>query len=284
MSSSSPFNLSLVQFPNLSTISQYPALTVGLAIFSFLLLIIDLATGQALAHKFSLYPYAPIHFDLNRLSFYLLYHQGFIHWALNVFGLFTPMALFEKSHGTVYTGVTLNVLAVTAGLQYCLLGLVLYPNTHVIGLSGVVFSFLSYYAYKEHELRPVIYTFKVQGREYSIQTLYSPLILLVVSFFFLPGSSLFGHLAGISSGYLLGMGKLSILYPPSKVILFIEGKVERAIKLLDGVVIYYKEEDAIDQRGVSYNPILSQDIESAVNSDTLGTHYRGDGHVLGAAS
>lgn len=268
-------------FPNLSTISKYPALTVGLAIFTFVLLIIDLATSHALASKLSLYPGAPFHFDLNRLSFYPLFHQGFIHWVLNVVGLFTPMAIFERSHGTVYTGVTLNLLAVTAALQYCIVGSLLCPNTHVIGLSGIVFSFFSYIAYKEHELKPVIFTFKLSGREYSIPTLYSPFVFLVVTFILLPSSSLFGHLAGIGSGYLLGMDKLKILYPPSKIILFIEQKLQKPISLLDGIVVYYKEEDAIATRGVSYNPLLSQDVESAVNSDTLGVHYRGEGHVLG---
>ncbi|KAK7682980.1 hypothetical protein QCA50_014013 [Cerrena zonata] len=58
-------------------------------------------------------------------------------------------------------------------------------------------------------------------------------------------------------------------------------KLEKPISLLDGIVVYYKEEDAIATRGVSYNPLLSQDVESAVNSDTLGVHYRGEGHVLG---
>lgn len=263
-------------YPNLSTISQYPALTVGLSIFTFVLLLIDLGTNHSLAHKFSLSPLAPIKFDLNRLSFYLLFHQGLIHWALNVAGLFTPLSIFEQSHGTVYTGITLNLLAVTAALQYSLVGLLFFPHTHVIGLSGIVFSFFTFFAYKEHLSKPVIYTFKLLGREYSIPTLYSPLVALLVTFLLFPGSSFFGHLAGISSGYLLALDKLKILYPPSKIILWIEDKLSGAIGLLDGIVIYYREDESAENRGVSYTPILSQDVE-------LGAQYGGSGHVLGLA-
>lgn len=272
----SAFDYSQWSYPNLSTVSHYPALTVGISLFTFALLLVDLGTGHSLAHKFSLFPLAPIKFDLNRISFYLLFHQGLIHWALNVAGLFTPLSIFEKTHGTVYTGITLNLLAVTAALQYSLVGLLLFPHTHVIGLSGVVFSFFSFFAYKEHQLKPVIYTFKLQGREYSIPTLYSPFVALLVTLIILPGSSFFGHLAGISSGYLLAMDKLKILYPPSKVILWIENKLAGPIGLLDGVVVYYKEQDSVDARGISYTPILTQDEESGSTQPFVGS-----GHVLG---
>lgn len=272
----SAFDYSQWSYPNLSTVSHYPALTVGISLFTFVLLLIDLGTGHSLAHKFSLFPLAPIKFDLNRISFYLLFHQGLIHWGLNIAGLFTPLSIFEKTHGTVYTGVTLNLLAVTAALQYSLVGLLLFPHTHVIGLSGVVFSFFSFFAYKEHQLKPVIYTFKLQGREYSIPTLYSPFVALLVTLIILPGSSFFGHLAGISSGYLLAMDKLKILYPPSKVILWIEDKLAGPIGLLDGIVVYYKEHDSVDARGISYTPILAQDEESGSTQPFVGS-----GHVLG---
>lgn len=85
----SPLFINKLALPNLATITQYPALTVGLSVFTFLLLVIDLCSNQALSQKFSLYPNAPFEFDLNRLSFYLLFHRGFTHWLLNVVGLFS---------------------------------------------------------------------------------------------------------------------------------------------------------------------------------------------------
>lgn len=248
--------------PTIASLLQYPALTVGLALFTLVLLVVDLVTGHFLAHKFSLYPNAPLEFDLNRLLFYLLFHQGALHWLFNVIGLFTPMALFERAHGTVHTGITLNLLAVTAGLQFCILGVALYPNTNVIGLSGVVFSFLSFYAFKEHQLQPVLHTFQFQGRQYSIPTLWAPVLLLVVTLVLFPASSFFGHLAGISLGYLLAMGKLTILYPPLKIVLWIEKKVAPAIALLDGVVTFVKEDDAVHHRGVAYTSIWAAPGES----------------------
>lgn len=275
-----------LDLPNIATITQYPALTVGLSIFTFLLLVIDLCFNQALSQKFSLHPNAPFEFDLNRLSFYLLFHRGFIHWLLNVIGLFTPLAIFERTHGTVFTGVTLNLLAVTAGLQFCVLGKILYPNTHVIGLSGIVFLFMSFMAYKEHHSTPVIYTFKFQGSEMSIPTLYSPFIVLIVCMVLIPGSSFWGHLAGISSGYLLALGYIKFLYPPLKVILFIERKLKAPIHLLRSLVVYYREEDAVEQRGVGYNPILSTDAESSpnnvVSTGARTNTFAGDGQVLGS--
>lgn len=282
----SPINLDQLALPNLSTISHYPALSIGLSVFTFLLLIIDLSTNQALSQKFSLHPNAPFELDFNRLSFYLLFHRSFFHWLLNMVALFTPLAIFERTHGTVYTGVTLNVLAATAGLQFCLLGKLIFPSTHVVGLSGVVFLFMSYTAYKEHEHKPVIYTFKFQGREVSIPTLYSPFILLLVCTILLPGSSFWGHLAGISSGYLLALNYFRVLYPPLKVILFIESKLCKPISLLGGVVVYYDEENAINQRGVSYNPLLSTDAEAAGIEPQVHpapSTFNGGGHVLGNA-
>lgn len=255
-------------------VKQRPALTVGLGIFTFVLLAVDVIASHAIATKVSLYPGAPFHLDLNRLSLYPLFHQGLIHWALNYAAIFQPLSRFEVAHGTVYTGVTLNVLAVTAALQYSIVGILLFPNTHVVGLLGIVFSFAAYYAYKEHHTSPVLYTFKLQGREVLIPTLYAPFVFLVATVFLLPGSSFFGHLAGIGSGYLLALDKLKFMYPPSKIILWIEGKVAAAIALLDGLVVYYKEEDAIPQRGISYNPILNKDVESAATfseTNVLGT-------------
>jgi membrane associated rhomboid family serine protease len=283
----SPLFINKLALPNLATITQYPALTVGLSVFTFLLLVIDLCSNQALSQKFSLYPNAPFEFDLNRLSFYLLFHRGFTHWLLNVVGLFSPLAIFERTNGTVFTGVTLNVLAVTAGLQFCIVGKLLYPNTQVIGLSGVVFLFMSFMAYKEHHTTPVIYTFKYQGSEVSIPTLYSPFIFLIVCMVLIPGSSFWGHLAGISSGYLLALGYIKFLYPPLKAILFIERKLQTPINALRSLVVYYKEEEAIEQRGVSYNPLLSSDPESALNDIPVTTGARtnsfaGEGQVLGA--
>lgn len=248
-----------------SLINLYPALTVGLTIFTLFLFIIDLLTQHSLGHKFALYPGAIFEFDLNRLSFYLLFHTDFFHWLFNVIALFQPLATYERAHGTIYTGVLLNLLTVVAGLQYSILGTFLVGNqTKIIGLSGIVFLLLAYTAYKEHFTTPVLYTLNFgNGRSVQLPTLYSPFVLLVACTILLPNGSFLGHLCGISAGYLLGMDYLKILFPPHKIILFIDSKCDRAIRLLDGVVVFVREGDAVSTRSVGYVPILSNDLESA---------------------
>ncbi|EGV65746.1 hypothetical protein CANTEDRAFT_112606 [Yamadazyma tenuis ATCC 10573] len=268
-------------------LKDYPALTVGLIPFTFLLLLLDSFSNRALSNFFSLDPYAPFRFDLNRVSFYVLYHTGFTHYLVNILAIAAPMCHFERAHGTVHTGITLNLLAVTAGLQYCLLGSFLYPNTRVIGLSGIIFSFVTYFAVKEHEFQPVSFRFPLNGTDISLPTKYSPFVSLAIVTVIFPGSSFFGHLAGISSGYLLAYGKLNILYPPSSIIVAIENKLAGLIKLLDGLVDFVGEQEAINLRYVAYSPIFSSDPETvAISSSTdttAHTTFRSEGHVLGAA-
>lgn len=248
--------------PTLATLKETPALTAGLPIFTFFLLVVDLVTSHSLLEMFSLYPGAILAFDLNRLSFYLLFHKDIIHWALNIFALWTPLSIYERTHGTVNTGITLNLLAVVTGLQFSLVGYFLFPEMHVVGLSGVVFLFLAFTAYKEHFLTPVIYTLRVQGREVLIPTLYSPLLFVIVCAILLPASSIWGHLFGVFAGYLLGMDRLAFMFPPLKVVLWIEDKLSGAIGLLDGLVLFIREVDAVSIRGFSYAPIFSADPEA----------------------
>lgn len=266
------------ELPTLATLKKYPALTVGYVIFTFLLLVADAATSGALSRTFALYPGAPLKFDLNRLSFYLLYHNGLFHWAFNMVALFTPMARFETTHGTIYTGITLNLITILAGLQYCIVGLFLYPNEYVVGSSGVVFTFYTYYSYKEHLLNPILHTLKFQGREIQIPTLYSPFLLLVVCAIFMPQSSIWGHLAGISTGYILVLGYMKVLYPPSKVALYIERKLSTGITHLGELVRYYRELELVDVRGQTYTSIFDEDT---VTTTTESTPFRGEGHQLG---
>ncbi|KAK6461620.1 rhomboid protein 2 [Scheffersomyces coipomensis] len=299
MTSSTTSTSPVAQFFEIT--SKYPALTVGLTIFTFFLYIIDdFFLSFYLAHKFSLSPQSIGEFDLNRVSFYILYHKNILHWLFNVVTLFTPLAIFERNHGTVHTGITLNLLAVVTAIQYTIVGLFLYPDTSVIGLSGIAFSFLSYLAFNESKLRKTIHLFHYNNRDYTIPTLYTPVITLFLCLILIPGSSFFGHLFGLTSGYLLSFGYIKFLYPPPKVVLFIENKLSGAIAKLDGLVIFYKEED--NHREISYTSHFDKDLElgSFFNSLTSSTGitatststttaaateqttFRGDGHVLGA--
>lgn len=234
-----------------------PALSVGIILFSFLFYVVYPAGSTALL----LTPNAPLDLNLNAISFYIFPHVNLVHLVLNLFALFPLLSRYEKTHGTIYTGVTLNLVAVITALQFCVVGLLLYPSQAVGGLLGECFSFLMYYCYKEHTSTPVIYTFKVNGREVSIPTLYFPFINLFLIAVLVPSTSFFGHLAGISTGYLLATDRFSILFPPPKVLLFIEKKLAGGIVKLQNLVNYVREEDAVNERGVTYQPIFSSDLE-----------------------
>ena len=240
----------------LAFLQEYPALTVGLPIFTLVLLFLDAILGRVLSGACSLYPGAIFHLDMNRVLLYLLFHQNLPHWLLNSVALATPLALYERTHGTVNTGITLNLLAVVTAIPYLIVGSLIFPNVHVVGLSGIVFLLLAFTAFKEHGHNPVLYTFKLSGREYSIPTLWSPFFFLLVSVF-MPGSSFWGHLFGITTGYLLGMGKLDVLFPPLRAVIWIENKLARPISSLDGLVTFIREEDAVALRSVSYRPLFS---------------------------
>lgn len=256
-----------------SRLAKTPALTVGYVIFTFILLIVDTFTSQLLTAKFALFPGAPLHFDLNRLSFYLLFHTDLLHWGFNMLAIFTFLSKFEETHGTIYTGITLNLVTVVLALQYCLVGFFLYPDSYVTGTSGVFFALYTYFAYKEHKITPVLHTFTFQNRECVIKTIYSPFIILLVSFIVFPRSSFWGHLFGITTGFALALGYIKILYPPSKIVLYIERKLDWGISRLGKIVSWYGEEESIDVRGVSYKSFLWSEETEEIS--------QGEGRVLG---
>lgn len=265
-----------IQIPTLERLHEYPALTVGLTIFTFLLLLIDSSNGYFLSDKFSLYPDAPLNFDLNRLSFYLLFHTGLFHYILNIISLIPLIYTFEKKNGTIYTGITLNILAVVAGLQYCLLGHWFFPEEHIIGLLGIIFSFASYYAYKEHFSYPILYSFKISNFKIDIPTLVSPFIYLVIVAVIFPDSSFFGHLFAIFAGYFLALGYINFMYPPPKVVKWIETKLATPIGKLNIIVNWCYEEDLITNRPTYKSFFTELDLEQP----PLVT---GPGNVLGTA-
>lgn len=270
--------ISTLQLPSLERLHEYPALTVGLTIFTFLLLLIDSSQGWVLSEKFSLYPDAPLDFDMNRLSFYLLFHTGLLHYILNIITVIPFLYTFEKKNGTIYTGVTLNIMTVVAGLQYCLVGHWLYPEEHIIGLSGIIFSFVSYYAYQEHFHSPIMYTFKINTQQVDIPTLLAPFIYLLFVTIVFSSSSFFGHLFAISAGYLLGLGYVNFMYPPQKIIQYIETKLAKPLSKLNKIVNWCYEEDSLTSRTKGYNPLFAgTDLEqppvpSFSEENVLGTN------------
>lgn len=236
-----------------------PALSVGICIFSVLFYVIYPAESTALV----LYPTAPLDLNLNAISFYIFPHANLVHLVINLVALFPLLSRFEKAHGTVHTGVTLNLLAVAAALAYCVVGLLIFPSNGVAGLLGICFSFLTYYCHKEHVQTPILYRFNVAQHEVQIPTEYFPFINLFLIAILVPSTSFFGHLAGIGAGYLLSLDYLKVLYPPLKVVLFIERKLAPGINQLKRIVDFISEEDAVPERGLAYRPLFLSDLELA---------------------
>lgn len=251
--------------PNAETLDNLPAFTVGFTIFAIGFFGFYPRDSDAVI----LEPHAPLNLNLNAISFYIFPHLNVLHLLLNLVSLAPLLARYERSHGTVYTGVTMNILAVVAALQYCLVGLILYPTQHVAGLLGIVFSLLSYYCYKESHTHPSVYTFRARGNEFPIPTLYVPFLYLCLLALLFPNSSFFGHLAGISAGFLLATGKINFMFPPLKALQWIESKISPVINALHTIVVWTKESDAVDNRSVGYKPLLTGDLEQAASGTAV---------------
>lgn len=209
---------------------------------------------------------------VTRLSMYPLVHNSFFHLLFNLISLVSPLSQFERSHGTVYTGITLNNLALFTAIPYCIFGMLFYPKNAVLGASGWVFSFIGYFALKQSETRPTI---TISGN-LSLPTLYIPVIALVLMGVLVPGSSFVGHFFGLAVGYILGLGYFDkLLEGPSKVVIFIEGKLGWLIGLIPSQLNFYKEVDMKENRKHSYTPAGTFSGESS---------FSGEGVALGRES
>lgn len=261
----------------LGTLSQYPALMVGYAVFMFLVWAIDF--HHSLVEKLALSSSSLYEFDLNRISLYVIVHLDFFHWLVNTVSLMPLLWKFEPKFGTITTGVTLNLLAVVTALQFCIICRIFNYSLKVVGSSGIVFLLFTYNCYMDHFAHPVVATYRYLGREFKVRALHFPFIMLMVCFVLLPHSSFLGHLCGILSGFILGKGYLKVLYPPPKAILFIEKKLAVPIAKLAPLVTYYKEEQVMGSR-VHGPPSMVVDIEANLPG-TQRSQFELESRVLG---
>lgn len=246
---------------------DYAALTSGLSVFLVLIFLLsfffDINDAIALDPKALFYFNRMLFFAalklfwlsisstnavflVGKLSNYPLGHTSLLHLILNVVALYHPLANFELKHGTVYTGIVLNILAMATAIPFCFVGIVFFRNTHVIGASGWVFSFAAYFAHKESKTNAV---YKINSN-FAVPTLYLPVIFLFVTAILVPNSSFWGHLFGLLAGYLLAFGYLDkfISPPTKKVVPFIESKLNFLISRIPSKFYYLTEEAAVTLR------------------------------------
>ncbi|CEP62512.1 putative rhomboid protease RBD2 LALA0_S05e07294g [Lachancea lanzarotensis] len=252
------------------------ALSTGLMIFMFLLFILNFIFNIN-AH-IALKPNALFQLNLNSISMYPLGHVSFVHLLMNSISLYGPLTIFERSHGTVHTGVILNLLAVFTAIPYCLLGSLFFSKTEVIGSSGWCFSLLAYFSFKESIIRPQQRIFN----DYSLPTRYIPLVVLLIVTIFFPASSFWGHSIALLWGYALGSKEVyaAKLVPPSSLIQKIESKLDRAIAAIPLGVKFYREVDA--NRSESYTSLLGEESVLPLHSAPQHPSFQGEGRPLGA--
>lgn len=249
-----------------------PALTTGMVVFLVFLHFGD--TTGSWRDSNVLNRDALLDLQVGRLSMYPLFHLSIVHLLVNLFSFIPLLGMYESVHGTVRTGIVLNVTAVLAGIPYCIIMIILSNDTAVAGASGWVFTWLAYFAWKQHEVHPKI---TLAGR-IPMLTWATPLIPLVLSAIIFPGSSLLGHVLGLLIGYIYGMGFIDVLIEPStNVVEWIESKITPVISFLSYIVTWVTEVEARQLRTQAVGNILpiSQQPSSIAS-------ISGPGHVLGS--
>lgn len=247
-----------------------PAITSGLSVFMVVIFLIT-SVAPSVATSLELKSSALTSLQLNRLSFYPLIHINLLHLFFNIWALAPLLAMFETMHGTVRTGIVLNVLAVVPGVAYSILGMIMFPETTVAGSSGWVFSFLGYFAYNDYKRVPTWHI----ANNMNLPTWSTPLILLAITTILVPGSSFIGHLLGLGAGYAMAMGYLDFMIEPStKVVEFIESKLGRVISMIPPMFKYYREVAARETRAAF------RDSNILPVSEQSEAAFPGQGHTM----
>ncbi|RYP32337.1 hypothetical protein DL766_004012 [Monosporascus sp. MC13-8B] len=167
-------------------------------------------------------------FTMYRLNTFPLIHLNFFHAILNVLALTPLMERFEAEFGTL-TSLSLffGPLTMIPAFMYIFVErIILRGNTSVVGASMWVFLLLGIEAIRTYKTNPHL----VIGT-HNIPTWVSPLVMVVVVKALMPSSSLFGHMSGVATGYLFGLGYLKFVAPPEKVLRWIEGRLNLLARL-----------------------------------------------------
>ncbi|KAL2268126.1 hypothetical protein VTJ83DRAFT_2972 [Remersonia thermophila] len=198
-------------------------------------------------------------FSLRRTNTYPFLHMDVFHLIVNLIGVTPLLEKFERSYGTIPTvGLFIGPLSTLPAVLY--VGLeryILHLNTWIVGASVWGFLIFGIEALQRNRSTPHLV---VYGQR-TIPTWATPLAMVVVVAFLMPGSSALGHLCGVVVGYVFGMGYLNRLVPPDKVCRWIETKLQ-----LKARVPYYV---SIDQKTFGRGGVLPG-TNTAVPLSNLG--------------
>ncbi|KAK7937396.1 glycosyl phosphatidyl inositol protein transamidase complex subunit [Apiospora aurea] len=160
--------------------------------------------------------------DAYRMNTFPLIHLNLLHALLNLLALTPLLERFESEYGTLTSAAMFfGPLTTIPAIAYVVLERVIFRvNTPVMGASMWVFLLLSVEAMRTYKINPYFIIGTVQ-----VPTWTTPLVMAFVTAALIPSTSFLGHLCGICTGYLFGLGYLKFTAPPEKILRWIEGKL-----------------------------------------------------------
>jgi len=145
--------------------------------------------------------------SLPRYILHSFVHANILHILFNSIALIHFSSNFEKHVGSVLLVYIVLIFTVLIAVFYSFTAQVFsiffiskWMNTCTIGISGVLFSFITIESLQNETIKHV--------RGIEIPSKYNPWILLVFTQLLWPKASFLGHLGGIVIGYLYYMGLL----------------------------------------------------------------------------
>ncbi|KAI1371915.1 Gaa1-like protein [Hypoxylon crocopeplum] len=157
-----------------------------------------------------------------RVNTFPLIHLNFFHALFNILSLTPLMERFETEFGTLTSlALFFGPLTTIPALLYVFIEkLILRGNTAVMGASIWVFLLLGIEAIRTYKTNPYL----VIGTHH-VPTWTTPLMIVLVIEALIPNTSFVGHICGVGTGYLFGLGYLKFLSPPEKALRWIEARL-----------------------------------------------------------
>ncbi|KAI1100435.1 Gaa1-like protein [Jackrogersella minutella] len=157
-----------------------------------------------------------------RVNTFPLIHINFFHALFNILSLAPLLERFETEFGTL-TSLALffgPLTTIPAFVYVFIEKFILRGNTPVMGASIWVFLLLGMEAIRTYKTNPYL----VIGTHH-VPTWTTPLMLVLIIEALVPSTSFVGHLCGVGTGYLFGLGYLKFLSPPEKALRWIESRL-----------------------------------------------------------
>jgi len=229
--------------------------------------------------KLSLVPSAILKGQLYRVNTYPIAHNSILHLVLNLLTLFPLLSGFEQRYGSVTTfSLLTGAFEIVPAIIYCVIEYILWrPDSATAGASGWVFILLTVETVRQQHALSHLNIYGLNIPTWSV-----PFILLVVTSVLVPSSSIIGHLAHIAVGFAFGHGYMRYLRPSTKILVWVEGKLEFIHLRIPGFITTDESLDsqpiAIDLEG---RDLTGPDMTSSQNSSN--SSFLGQGYVLGNA-